>query len=74
MFLILNNDLGWTNIAEKSFQLTSVEDSDYISLLVQKKLMNYVRRLKQIVFICRNEENIVHNFSDGKKAKDFKKY
>ena len=30
MFLILNNDLGWTNVVEKSFQLTSVEDSDYV--------------------------------------------
>ena len=30
LFLILNNDLGWSNVAEKSFQLTGVEDSDYV--------------------------------------------
>ncbi len=33
LLLILNNDTGWKNITKKQFQLTSVEESDYVYIL-----------------------------------------
>ena len=64
LFLILNNDLGWTNIAEKSFQLTSVEDSDYVYIFASPEKTDELCAPIETnsIYSCRNEQNIVLNF------------
>ena len=64
MFLILNNDLGWTNVVEKSFQLTSVEDSDYVYIFASPEKTDELCAPIETnsIYSCRNEKNIVLNF------------
>tara|TARA_Y100000741_G_scaffold362519_1_gene348463 strand:- start:645 stop:1820 length:1176 start_codon:yes stop_codon:yes gene_type:complete len=64
LFLILNNDLGWTNVVEKSFQLTSVEDSDYVYIFASpEKTDDLCAPIEtNSIYSCRNENNIVLNF------------
>ena len=64
MFLILNNDLGWTNVVEKSFQLTSVEDSDYVYIFASPEKTDELCAPIETnsIYSCRNENNIVLNF------------
>jgi hypothetical protein len=64
MFLILNNDLGWANAVEKSFQLTSVEDSDYVYIFASPEKTDELCAPIETnsIYSCRNENNIVLNF------------
>ena len=64
LFLILNNDLGWTNVAEKSFQLTSVDDSDYVYIFASPTKTDELCAPIETnsIYSCRNEQNIVLNF------------
>jgi uncharacterized protein YfkK (UPF0435 family) len=64
IFLILNNDLGWTNVVEKSFQLTSVEDSDYVYIFASPEKTDELCAPIETnsIYSCRNENNIVLNF------------
>ena len=64
LFLILNNDLGWTNVVEKSFQLTSVEDSDYVYIFASPEKTDELCAPIETnsIYSCRNENNIVLNF------------
>ena len=64
LFLILNNDLGWTNVAEKSFQLTSVDDSDYVYIFASPTKTDELCAPIETnsIYSCRNESNIVLNF------------
>ena len=74
MFLILNNDLGWTNVVEKSFQLTSVEDSDYVYIFASPEKTDELCAPIETnsIYSCRNENNIVLNFFRWKEgAVDF---
>ena len=75
LFLILNSDLGWTNVAEKSFQLTSVEDSDYVYIFASPEKTDELCAPIETnsIYSCRNEENIVLNFFRWQEgAVDFK--
>ena len=75
LFLILNNDLGWTNVAKKSFQLTSVEDSDYVYIFASPEKTDELCAPIETnsIYSCRNEENIVLNFFRWQEgAEDFK--
>ena len=75
LFLILNNDLGWTNVAEKSFQLTSAEESDYVYIFASpNKTDDLCAPIEtNSIYSCRNENNIVLNFFRWKEgAVDFK--
>ena len=64
LFLILNNDLGWTNVAEKSFQLTSAEESDYVYIFASPNKTDELCAPIETnsIYSCRNENNIVLNF------------
>ena len=64
MFLILNNNLGWTNVVEKTFQLTSVEDSDYVYIFASPEKTDELCAPIETnsIYSCRNESNIVLNF------------
>ena len=64
LFLILNNDLGWKNVANKSFQLTSAEDSDYIYIFASPDKTDELCAPIETnsIYSCRNENNIVLNF------------
>ena len=68
LFLILNNDTGWTNVTEKQFQLTVLRKATMsTSLLPQKKLMSYAHLLKQIAFTHVGKIKILYlTFLDGK--------
>ena len=75
LFLILNNDLGWTNVAEKSFQLTSAEESDYVYIFASPNKTDELCAPIETnsIYSCRNENNIVLNFFRWKEgAVDFK--
>ena len=75
LFLILNNDLGWTNVAEKSFQLTSAEESDYVYIFASpNKTDDLCAPIEtNSIYSCRNENNIVLNFFRWQEgAVDFK--
>ena len=75
LFLILNNDLGWTNVAEKSFQLTSAEESDYVYIFASPNKTDELCAPIETnsIYSCRNENNIVLNFLRGQEgAVDFK--
>jgi len=75
LFLILNNDLGWTNVAEKSFQLTSVEESDYVYIFASPNKTDELCAPIETnsIYSCRNENNIVLNFFRWQEgAVDFK--
>ena len=75
LFLILNNDLGWTNVAEKSFQLTSAEESDYVYIFASPNKTDELCAPIETnsIYSCRNENNIVLNFFRWQEgAVDFK--
>jgi hypothetical protein len=75
LFLILNNDLGWTNVAEKSFQLTSAEESDYVYIFASPNETDELCAPIETnsIYSCRNENNIVLNFFRWQEgAVDFK--
>ena len=75
LFLILNNDLGWKNVANKSFQLTSAEDSDYIYIFASPDKTDELCAPIETnsIYSCRNENNIVLNFFRWQEgALDFK--
>tara|TARA_B000000477_G_C6085036_1_gene225038 strand:- start:215 stop:1357 length:1143 start_codon:yes stop_codon:yes gene_type:complete len=75
LFLILNNDLGWKNVANKSFQLTSAEDSDYIYIFASPDKTDELCAPIETnsIYSCRNENNIVLNFFRWQEgAVDFK--
>ena len=75
LFLILNNDLGWTNVAEKSFQLTSSEESDYVYIFASPNKTDELCAPIETnsIYSCRNENNIVLNFFRWQEgAVDFK--
>ena len=76
LYLTLNNDLGWSNVTEKSFQLTNTEDSDYVYIFASPDKTDELCAPIETnnIYSCRNENNIVINFfrwKDG--AVDFKK-
>jgi len=76
LFLILNNDLGWSNVAEKSFQLTNSEDSDYVYIFASPDKTDELCAPIETnsIYSCRNENNIVFNFFRWQEgAVDFKK-
>ena len=76
LFLILNNDLGWSNVAEKSFQLTNFEDSDYVYIFASPDKTDELCAPIETnsIYSCRNENNIVFNFFRWQEgAVDFKK-
>ncbi len=64
LFLILNNDTGWTNVTEKQFQLTSVEESDYVYIFASPEKTDELCAPIETnsIYSCRNEQNIVLNF------------
>ena len=64
LFLILNNDMGWTNVTEKPFQLTSVEESDYVYIFASPEKTDELCAPIETnsIYSCRNERNIVLNF------------
>ncbi len=64
LFLILNNDTGWTNVTDKSFQLTSVEESDYVYIFASPEKTDELCAPIETnsIYSCRNEQNIVLNF------------
>ena len=75
LFLILNNDLGWKNVANKSFQLTSAEDSDYIYIFASPDKTDELCAPIETnsIYSCRNENSIVLNFFRWQEgAVDFK--
>ena len=75
LFLILNNDLGWKNVANKSFQLTSAEDSDYIYIFASPDKTDELCAPIETnsIYSCRYENNIVLNFFRWQEgAVDFK--
>lgn len=75
LFLILNNDTGWTNVTEKQFQLTSVEESDYVYIFASPEKTDEICAPIETnsIYSCRKEQNIVLNFFRWKNgAEDFK--
>lgn len=75
LFLILNNDTGWTNVTEKQFQLTSVEESDYVYIFASPEKTDEICAPIETnsIYSCRKEQNIVLNFFRWKNgAVDFK--
>ncbi len=64
LFLILNNDTGWTNVTEKPFQLTSVEESDYVYIFASPEKTDEICAPIETnsIYSCRKEQNIVLNF------------
>ena len=75
LFLILNNDTGWKNITEKQFQLTSVEESDYVYIFASPEKTDEICAPIETnsIYSCRKEQNIVLNFFRWKNgAEDFK--
>ena len=75
LFLILNNDTGWTNVTGKQFQLTSVMESDYVYIFASPEKTDELCAPIETnsIYSCRNEQNIVLNFFRWKNgAVDFK--
>ena len=75
LFLILNNDTGWKNITNKQFQLTSVEESDYVYIFASPEKTDEICAPIETnsIYSCRKEQNIVLNFFRWKNgAEDFK--
>src|SRR5210317_565977 len=64
LFLILNNDTGWKNITKKQFQLTSVEESDYVYIFASPEKTDEICAPIETnsIYSCRNEQNIVLNY------------
>ena len=64
LFLILNNDTGWTNVTEKQFQLTSVEESDYVYIFASPEKTDELCAPIETnsIYSCRKDQDIVLNF------------
>ena len=64
LFLILNNDTGWINVTEKQFQLTSVEESDFVYIFASPEKTDELCAPIETnsIYSCRKEQNIVLNF------------
>lgn len=76
LFLILNNEKGWTNITGKGFQLTSVEDSDFVFIFATPEKTDELCYPLETngIYSCRNEsEIIINNFRWKEGAVDFGK-
>ena len=74
LFLILNNEKGWTNITGKGFQLTSVEDSDFVFIFATPEKTDELCYPLETngIYSCRNEtEIILNNFRWKEGAVDF---
>ena len=74
LFLILNNEKGWTNITGKGFQLTSVEDSDFVFIFATPEKTDELCYPLETngIYSCRNEtEIIINNFRWKEGAVDF---
>jgi hypothetical protein len=76
LFLILNNEKGWTNVTGKGFQLTSVEDSDFVFIFATPEKTDELCYPLETngIYSCRNEsEIIINNFRWKEGAADFGK-
>ena len=64
LFLILNNDTGWTNVTEKQFQLTSVEESDYVYIFASPEKTDELCAPIETnsIYSCRKDQDVVLNF------------
>ena len=64
LFLILNNDTGWINVTEIQFQLTSVEESDFVYIFASPEKTDELCAPIETnsIYSCRKEQNIVLNF------------
>ena len=64
LFLILNNDTGWINVTEKQFQLTSVEESDYVYIFASPEKTDELCAPIETnsIYSCRKDQDIVLNF------------
>ncbi len=74
LFLILNNEKGWTNVTGKGFQLTSVEDSDFVFIFATPEKTDELCYPLETngIYSCRNEsEIIINNFRWKEGAADF---
>ena len=74
LFLILNNEKGWTNITGKGFQLTSVEDSDFVFIFATPEKTDELCYPLETngIYSCRNgSEIIINNFRWKEGAVDF---
>ncbi len=74
LFLILNNEKGWTNVTGKGFQLTSVEDSDFVFIFATPEKTDELCYPLETngIYSCRNEtEIIINNFRWKEGAVDF---
>ena len=74
LFLILNNEKGWTNVTGKGFQLTSIEDSDFVFIFATPEKTDELCYPLETngIYSCRNEtEIIINNFRWKEGAVDF---
>ena len=76
LFLILNDEKGWINVTEKSFNQTSIEDSDFVYVFATPEKTDELCYPLETngIFSCRNEQEIViNNFRWENGAIDFLK-
>ncbi len=76
LFLILNDEKGWINVTEKSFNQTSVEESDFVYIFATPEKTDELCYPLETngIFSCRNEQEIViNNFRWKNGATDFLK-
>ena len=76
LFLILNDEKGWINVTEKSFNQTSVEESDFVYIFATPEKTDELCYPLETngIFSCRNEQEIViNNFRWKNGAIDFLK-
>ena len=76
LFLILNDEKGWINITEKSFNHTSVEESDFVYIFATPEKTDELCYPLETngIYSCRNEREIViNNFRWQNGAADFLK-
>ena len=76
LFLILNDEKGWINITDKSFNQTSIEESDFVYIFATPEKTDELCYPLETngIFSCRNEKEIViNNFRWENGATDFLK-
>ena len=76
LFLILNDEKGWINITERSFNHTSVEESDFVYIFATPEKTDELCYPLETngIYSCRNEREIViNNFRWQNGAADFLK-
>ncbi len=76
LFLILNDEKGWINVTEKSFNQTSVEESDFVYIFATPEKTDELCYPLETngIFSCRNEQEIIiNNFRWKNGATDFLK-